>query len=61
MTTQQIYKRIHQLTEYALKHGLILKEDVTYMHNTLISALGLDAYEDVADAEEAEAVLIKLM
>ena len=54
MTTQQIYKRIHQLTEYALKHGLILKEDVTYMHNTLISALGLDAYEDVADAEEAD-------
>ncbi len=54
MTTQQIYKRIHQLTEYALKNGLILKEDVIYAHNMLIEALRLDAYEDVCDAEEAD-------
>ncbi|MBQ8496468.1 MAG: UDP-glucose--hexose-1-phosphate uridylyltransferase [Clostridia bacterium] len=53
MTTQQIFKRIHQLTEYALANGLILKEDVTYTHNALIGALGLDAYEEVTDAEEA--------
>ena len=54
MTTQQIFKRIHQLTEYALKNGLISEVDRIYAHNTLISALGLDAYEDVTDTEEAD-------
>ena len=54
MTTQQIIKRIHQLTEYALKNGLISEVDRIYMHNMLISALGLDVYEDVTVTEEAD-------
>ena len=42
----KINDRIHQLTEYAIRHGLIGEEDRIYAHNRLIEALGLSSYED---------------
>ena len=52
ITNEQILKRIRQLTEYAVTNGLIDPLDRIYAHNTLISALGLDAYEDIPCDEE---------
>ena len=42
----KINDRIHQLTEYAIKHGLISEEDRIFTHNRLIEALGLSSYEE---------------
>jgi len=50
---ENILKRIRQLTEYAVTNGLIDPLDRVYAHNTLIAALGLDAYEDVPYEEDA--------
>ena len=52
ITNEQILKRIRQLTEYAVTNGLIDPLDRIYAHNTLISALGLNAYEDIPCDEE---------
>ena len=47
ITNETILKRIRQLTAYAEATGLIDPLDRIYAHNTLISALGLNAYEDI--------------
>ena len=52
ITNETILKRIRQLTAYAEANGLIDPLDRIYAHNTLISALGLDAYEDIPCEEE---------
>ena len=52
ITNETILKRIRQLTAYAEVNGLIDPLDRIYAHNTLISALGLDAYEDIPCEEE---------
>lgn len=41
-----IQTRIHELTEYAIEHGLIDEQDRRYAHNKLIEALGLSSYEE---------------
>lgn len=53
ISNEQILKRICQLTEYAVTNGLIDPLDRIYAHNTLISALKLDAYEDIPCETEA--------
>ena len=53
ITNETILKRIRQLTAYAEANGLIDPLDRIYAHNTLIGALGLDAYEDVPYEETA--------
>ena len=59
----KINDRIHQLTEYAVRHGLIGEEDRIYAHNRLIEALGLSSYEDsTAPACEAlEEILLDIL
>ncbi len=59
----KINDRIHQLTEYAIRHGLIGEEDRIYAHNRLIEALGLSSYEDsTAPACEAlEEILLDIL
>ena len=47
ITNETILKRIRQLTAYAEANGLIDPLDRIYAHNTLIGALGLNAYEDI--------------
>ena len=47
ITNETILKRIRQLTAYAEANGLIDPLDRIYAHNTLIAALGLNAYEDI--------------
>ena len=41
-----IQTRIHELTEYAIEHGLIDEQDRRYAHNRLIETLGLSSYEE---------------
>ena len=48
-----INTRIAQLTEYAVKNGLIGEEDRIFAHNRLIEALGLSAYEEAKTAQDA--------
>ena len=52
ITYETIQKRIRQLTEYAIGSGLLDPLDRIYAHNTLIAALGLDAYEDIPCDED---------
>ncbi len=40
----RIYEAVRDLTQYALRAGLIEKEDVIYTVNSLIGALGIDDY-----------------
>ena len=47
ITNETILKRIRQLTAYVEANGLIDPLDRIYAHNTLISALDLNAYEDI--------------
>ena len=53
ITNETILKRIRQLTEYAVANGLIDPLDRIYAHNTLIGALGINAYEDVSCEADA--------
>lgn len=47
-----IFQNINRLVSYALKTGLIAKEDVTYAQNRLLELFRLDGFED-ADGESA--------
>ena len=47
-----IYQNINRLVSYALKTGLIAKEDITYTQNRLLELFRLDAFEEGFDAEK---------
>ena len=51
-----VYQNINRLVSYALKTGLITKEDITYTQNRLLELLRLDAFEEGFDAEKVPAV-----
>ncbi|MBR5096465.1 MAG: galactose-1-phosphate uridylyltransferase, partial [Treponema sp.] len=53
-----VYQNINRLVSYALKTGLITKEDITYTQNRLLELLRLDAFEEGFDAEKVPAVRV---
>ena len=51
-----IYDNINRLASYGLKTGLIEREDLIYVKNQLLFALGLDGFESSEQVEEIPAV-----
>ncbi|MBO7121882.1 MAG: UDP-glucose--hexose-1-phosphate uridylyltransferase [Treponema sp.] len=50
-----IYQNINRLVSYALKTGLVTKEDVTYTQNRLLELFGLDGFEEGFDEQKLPA------
>ncbi|MBO4546314.1 MAG: UDP-glucose--hexose-1-phosphate uridylyltransferase [Treponema sp.] len=53
-----IFQNINRLVSYALKAGLITKEDITYTQNRLLELLRLDGFEEGFDAQKLPAVKV---
>lgn len=53
-----IYQNINRLVSYALKTGLIAKEDATYTQNRLLELFRLDAFEEGFDAAKLPPVRV---
>lgn len=51
-----IFQNINRLVSYALKTGLIAKEDITYTQNRLLELLRLDGFEEGFDAAKLPSV-----
>ena len=49
-----IYRAVKDLAQYGIRTGLITKEDETYVINSILQELRLDAYEEPAGKGETE-------
>ena len=47
-----VFNNINRLASYGLKTGLIEREDLIYVKNQLLCALGLDGFESSEQAAE---------
>ena len=56
-----IFDEINRLASYGLKTGLIEKQDLIYVKNQLLSALGIDGFESpeqVTDIPTVEVLVL---
>ena len=51
MVSMTIYDHINRLAAYGVKTGLIQNDDIIYAKNQLLLLLGLDGFENAADAD----------